>query len=155
MLSRLDKDIIRRLQEELPVERQPYKTISEELGITEEVLLNRIHYLQDSKIIRRLGAILYHRKAGFTFNAMVVWAVPHERCDEVGGLMASSDRVSHCYKRAACANWPYNMYTMVHGHSSGECEEIASGISKETGIDEYEILYSTMELKKTSMKYFV
>lgn len=155
MLNELDRNIVRRLQEEIPLQKEPFKTIAEELGITEKDLLERIHDLQEQKILRRIGAILHHRKAGFSHNAMVVWLVPDERSEEVGVLMASTPQVSHCYKRVTFDNWPYNLYTMIHGQSKEECELIVSSIAKKTGVYKYEILYSTKELKKTSMKYFM
>lgn len=104
--------------------------------------------------MRRFGAILHHRKAGFSSNVMVVWVVPDDKCEEAGKVMASFPQVSHCYKRTPLVQWPYNMYTMIHGQTKEECETVVSDISRITGIYEFELLYSTKELKKTSMKYF-
>ena len=154
MLDKFDKNIVRRLQEDIPLEKEPYKTIAEELGITEDELFKRINNLRDKGALRRIGAILYHRKAGFYHNAMVVWTVPDNRSAEIGSFMASLPSISHCYKRVTLDNWQYNMYTMIHGQTTEECEAIVSTISKQTGINEYKILYSIKELKKTSMKYF-
>lgn len=154
MFDKLDKNIIRRLQEDISLEKEPYKTIAEELGITEDDLFKRINNLHDKGALRRIGAILYHRKAGFSHNAMVVWAVPDNRSAEIGAFMASLSSISHCYKRVTLDNWQYNMYTMIHGHTKKECEAVVSAISKQTSINEYKILYSIKELKKTSMKYF-
>ena len=154
MLEQLDKNIVKRLQEDIPLEKEPYKTIAEELGITEDELFKRINNLLDKEVLRRIGAILHHRKAGFSHNAMVVWAVPDNRSTEIGTFMASLPSISHCYKRIVLDNWQYNMYTMIHGQTKEECEAVVSAISKQTGINEYKILYSIKELKKTSMKYF-
>ncbi len=154
MLDKSDKNIVRRLQEDIPLEKEPYKTIAEELGITEDDLFKRINNLREKGALRRIGAILYHRKAGFSHNAMVVWAVPDNRSAEIGSFMASLPSISHCYKRITLDNWQYNMYTMIHGQTKQECEAVVSAISKQTGINEYKILYSIKELKKTSMKYF-
>ncbi|MDF2522701.1 MAG: transcriptional regulator [Clostridiales bacterium] len=155
MLSSLDKMIVRRLQEELPLAPQPYKVMAEELGITEDELLEKIRDFQNKGVLRRFGAILHHRKAGYTANAMVVWVVPEERAEEVGKLMSSFTQVSHCYQRVTFHDWPFNMFTMVHGPTTDECEEVIAQISKAIQIYKYEILYSTMEVKKVSMKYFL
>lgn len=154
MLSILDKRIIRRLQEELPLEERPFKTMAEELGTTEDELLQRIRGLQEEKIMRRFGAVLHHRKAGFSHNAMVVWSVSAERIEEAGAYMASFPQVSHCYRRTASSLWEYTLYTMIHGRTREDCESVISDISRKTGITAYEILYSIKELKKESMKYF-
>lgn len=154
MLEQIDKNIVKRLQEDIPLEKEPYKTIAEELGIAEDDLFKRINILRDKGVLRRIGAILYHRKAGFSHNAMVVWTVPDNRSEEIGAFMASLPSISHCYKRVTIDNWQYNMYTMIHGQTREECEAVVSAISKQPGINGYKILYSIKELKKTSMKYF-
>jgi DNA-binding Lrp family transcriptional regulator len=155
LLSQLDKNIIRKLQDELPLIPEPYKAIAEDLGITEGVLLERVKELQKEGILRRLGAILHHRKAGYDANAMVVWVVPDEKILNAGEIMSSFTQVSHCYQRVASPGWPYNMFIMVHAKTKQECEEIVCKIADATQVYEYEFLYSTDEKKKSSMKYFM
>ena len=104
--------------------------------------------------MRRLGATLNHRKIGFHSNAMVVWKVPEEKIKESSSLMASLPQVSHCYQRVTLSDWSYNIYTMIHGQTEAECEKIAETIANAVDIRDYCILYSTAELKKSSMKYF-
>lgn len=155
MFSSLDKAIIRKLQEDLPLAPQPYKIIADELGISEEELLNRVQKYCDKGVIRRFGAVLCHREVGFQANAMAVWIVPEERTEEVGKIMASFSQVSHCYQRPTFHDWSYNMFTMIHGKTTQECEKVAAEIAKIVNIHNYNLLYSTVELKKSSMKYFI
>lgn len=154
MLSALDKSIIRKLQEDIPLTPRPYKSIAEEIGITEEELLNKIEDFQSNGILRRIGGILYHREAGFKANAMVVWMVPEDNVQKVGETMASFKEVTHCYERPTSSKWSYNIFTMVHGQNKKQCEDIIKKISDSIKIYDYKILYSTEELKKSSMKYF-
>ncbi len=154
MLDKLDRNIVKRLQEDISLEKEPFKAIAQDLGITEDDLMERINNLHKKRVMRRLGAILYHRKAGFSHNAMAVWVVPDNRSAEVGSFMASLPGISHCYKRVIHKDWKYNMYTMIHGKTREECEAVVAFISEQTGIYEYKILFSDKELKKTSMKYF-
>lgn len=154
MLSDLDKSIIRRLQKDIPLTSRPYKSIAEEIGITEEELLNKIKSFQSNGILRRIGGILYHREIGFKANAMVVWIVPEDSIQKVGEIMASFREVTHCYERPASIKWPYNIFTMVHGQNEKQCEDIIKQISNNIKICDYKILYSIEELKKSSMKYF-
>ena len=74
--------------------------------------------------------------------------------DAVGEKMASFRAVSHCYRRNPKDDWPYNLYTMIHAKDEASCWEIARNISAETSIDNYTLLFSREELKKTSMEYF-
>lgn len=154
MFSPLDASIIAKLQGDIPLAQEPYKQIAKELGISENKLLDKIDEFCSMGVIRRFGAILYHRNVGFKSNAMVVWKVPNERVKEVSGIMVRFSQVSHCYRRPIFPNWPYNIFTMIHEKTEKKCEEVVKGISKVSNINDYDILYSICELKKTSMKYF-
>jgi DNA-binding Lrp family transcriptional regulator len=101
-----------------------------------------------------MAAVLHHREAGFRANAMGVWAVPAGRAEEVGPIMASFKGVSHCYLRPTYPDWPYSIFTMVHGQEAADCQRIIDAISAATGITEYALLYSTKEYKKVRLKYF-
>jgi len=154
MLSPLDKKIIKRLQEDIPLTPSPYKDIAEELHIDEDELIARIKKYNETGILKRMAAILYHRQAGFNANAMVVWKVNNENIHSIGEYMASIPEVSHCYERTSCSFWDYNLYTMIHEKDIEKCNKIIQAMSGATGITNYKVLYSTRELKKTSMKYF-
>ena len=147
--------LIRLLQEDLPDGLNPFRTLATELGWEENMVLEYTHRLLEEGVIRRLGAVLRHQKAGFVANAMGVWQVESERAAEVGPLMASFREVSHCYERPTLPDWPYNLFPMVHGHSEQECRQVIAKIAHTTGITKYDALYSLLELKKSSMKYFV
>ncbi|MBI2873338.1 MAG: Lrp/AsnC family transcriptional regulator [Chloroflexi bacterium] len=151
-----DKDVavIRELQDDLSMEPQPFGGMARRLGMSVEVLLGWGHRLMESGHMRRFAAILYHREAGFRANPMVVWAVPEERVAEVGNRMASFRAVSHCYQRPTYPDWPYNVFTMVHGRKVRECEQVVDAIQAATGMDRRAFLYSTKEYKKTRVRYF-
>lgn len=155
MLTELDKAIIRELQGNLPLVPKPYKEIAERLNIDEETLLEKIRWMREEGMIRRLGAAIRHREAGFTANAMVVWQVSDEDAEKVGKKLASFPEVTHCYERPVFPGWPYNLFTMVHGQSREECERIAERLSRKVSINDYRLLYSTQELKKSSMRYYL
>lgn len=153
-LSHLEKRIIHRLQGDLPVVRQPFAVIAEQLGITEEALLQKIQQFVGDGTIRRFGATLRHQRSGFEANAMVVWQVEPEDQERVGEILASFREVSHCYQRPALRSWPYRLFTMIHGRSRAECFQIARRMAKQAGVGHYRLLFTREELKKTTMTYF-
>lgn len=149
-----DKDAIRALQIDLSTVERPFLQLAESFGFEQDELLARgAQFLQTGQM-RRYAAVLAHRKAGFTYNGMGVWAVPDERVDEVGALMGSYAGVSHCYERPTYPDWPYNLFSMTHGRTKEECEAVLRSISGETGLDDYIVLYSTKEYKKVRVSYF-
>lgn len=153
-VSELDKRVIRQLQEDLPVEPRPFQTMAERIGLTEAELFATARSLQERGFMRRMAAILYHRRAGFRANGMGVWAVPEDDVIRIGEQMGSFANVSHCYRRPTYPDWPYNVFTMVHGQSMEQCEEVLSAISRATGVTEYISLYSTREYKKTRLLFY-
>ncbi|MBM7623086.1 AsnC family transcriptional regulator [Sporohalobacter salinus] len=153
-INELDKSIIKEIQEELPLEARPYQQIAERIGISEEELLERLNILKEKEQLRRVGAILYHRELGYSANGMGAWIVPEGKREEIGRLMTTYDEISHVYERPTYPDWPYSLFSMIHGQSKEEVEKVADDISQRTGIEDYIILYSTEELKKVSMKYF-
>jgi len=154
MLTELEKKVVASIQEDIPVTSRPYLEISKKLKISEETLLKTLKDLCDRGVIRRFGATIRHQKSGFAANAMVAWIVDEKRIEEVGERMSSFKEVSHCYRRNPTIEWPYNLYTMVHANNEDTCREIARTMSTETSVENYKLLFSRRELKKTSMKYF-
>jgi DNA-binding Lrp family transcriptional regulator len=151
-----DVALIRALQGPMePVER-PYDAAAAELGISTEELLTRLRAMVERKILRRVAAILYHRRAGFSANGMGVWKVPEEEIMETGARMASFRGISHCYQRPTYEDWPYSVFTMAHGRSKEECDAILDSIAAECGIgpEDRATLYSSTEYKKIRLHYF-
>jgi siroheme decarboxylase len=153
-LSELDLAVIRSLQGDMPVVPEPYEPAAEELGISQQRLLDQLESMRERRALRRVAAILYHRRAGFSANGMGVWRVPEERMLELGPRMASFRGISHCYQRPTYPDWPYSLFTMAHGRSKEECDAILDSIAEDTGIEERRTLYSSTEFKKIRLLYF-
>jgi DNA-binding Lrp family transcriptional regulator len=153
-IDAIDKRIIARLQGDLPLEPRPFASLAAELGLSEAQVVERIARLERDKTMRRFGATLRHQQSGFPANVMVAWRVEESQVDEVGDKLASFRRVSHCYWRRPCPDFPYNVFSMVHGKSEAECRELVAEMVREVGIADHQLLFSVEELKKTSMQYY-
>jgi len=149
-----DIAIIRALQGDMPVIPEPYAPAAQELGITQTRLLDHLAGMQERGLLRRVAAILYHRRAGFSANGMGVWKVPDADILDVGRRMAAVRGISHCYQRPTYEDWPYSVFTMAHGRSKQECDAILDAIAEMTGIEERATLYSSTEFKKIRLLYF-
>jgi DNA-binding Lrp family transcriptional regulator len=151
-----DIALIKTLQGPMEAVARPYDAAAQELGISTEELLDRLRAMVDRKILRRVAAILYHRRAGFSANGMGVWKVPEDKIMEVGGRMASFRGISHCYQRPTYEDWPYSVFTMAHGRSKEECDAVLDAIAEDCGMgpDDRATLYSSTEYKKIRLHYF-
>ncbi len=149
-----DKAVIRATQGDMPVTREPFAPAAARLNIPQEQLLAHLEGMVERRLLRRVAAILFHRRAGFSANGMGVWKVPDERVLEMGMQMSQFRGISHCYQRPTYADWPYSVFTMAHGRSKEECDAILDSIARETGISERATLYSSTEFKKIRLLYF-
>jgi len=153
-LSDLEVAAIRVVQEDLPLVERPFAAEGEAIGCSEASVLELLRSFKERKLMRRFAAVMNHRNAGYKANAMGVWAVPEDRLEDVGPQMAGFALVSHCYRRPTYEDWPYSVFTMVHGKNARECEATIAAIRDETGIGEYALLWSIKEYKKTRVRYF-
>jgi len=147
-------ECIRLLQRDLPLQPRPFDALAKNGGVTSDELLGTARSLLKRGQMRRFGAVLQSRKPGFSASAMGVWVVPEKRVDEIGAQMSQNKAVSHCYLRPVYDDWPYNLYTIVHGRSVDECESIINDLALDTGIDEKQALYPTKEYKKARINLF-
>ena len=155
-LTPIQVEFVRIMQRDLPITPTPFVDFAKELGVTLAELQAMHRQFLDSGKMRRFAAVLHHRRAGFSANAMGVWAVPgnDDEVDRVGALMAGFRAVSHCYSRPSYPDWPYNIFTMVHGKSQEECEQTLATIAEKAAIRDHSALYSTKEYKKVRVRYF-
>ena len=154
ILTDFEIEVVRELQEDLPLVSRPFTPMADRLGITTRELFGTADDLRGRGVMRRFSAVLHHRRAGFKANAMGVWRVPQGRAVEVGNTMAKSPWVSHCYERPTFPDWKYTHFTMIHATSREKCEDVARDISEATGVTDYMLLYSNREYKKTRVRYF-
>jgi siroheme decarboxylase len=149
-----DIAVIGATQGDLPVVSEPYAPAAQRLGWEVGELLEHLAGMRERGLLRRVAAILYHRRAGFSANGMGVWKVPAQQIAELGPRMASYRGISHCYQRPTYEDWPYSVFTMAHGRSKDECDAILDAIAEQTGIEERATLYSSTEFKKVRLLYF-
>lgn len=153
-LDEEDIAVIRATQGPMPAVAEPFAPAAERLDWSQQQVFDRLESLRERGALRRVAAILYHRRAGFSANGMGVWAVPEADVLDVGRRMAAFRGVSHCYQRPTYPDWPYSVFTMAHGRSKEECDAVLDSIAEATGITERATLYSSTEFKKIRMLYF-
>ena len=150
-----DIPIVRALQKDLGLVPRPFAEPARWLGAGEIELLSTARELQTAGVMRRFGAVLRHRKVGYTANGMACWVVPQSKIEETGRRAAEYPQVSHCYQRPTHPpRWPYSLFTMIHGQNKDKVEAVVAQLAQETGIEPYEVLYSTREFKKERVRYF-
>jgi len=153
-LTPLHQQIIKLAQYDIEMVSEPFAKIIKEIDTDYDTFFKILIELQEAGIMRRFASILNHRKAGFNANAMVVWDVDEANGEEIGANAAAFSAVSHCYLRPKYENWPFNLFTMVHGKTTEETNGIIEEMAKEIPNKSHMPLYSSREFKKIRIEYF-
>ena len=153
-LSDQQRSAIRVLQMELPCEPEPFATLARAAGLSEDRLLRIATELLEARVLRRYGAMLNHRRAGLAANVLVAWRVSPSAADAAGKAAANNPAVTHCYLRPTVPDWPYNLYTMIHGRSREECALVIDEIAATTSLTDHAALWTAKEFKKAKTLFF-
>ncbi|MCP4135280.1 MAG: Lrp/AsnC family transcriptional regulator [bacterium] len=148
-----EKETIRLLQTDLPVCEEPFKKLLEESKsfLTQERFLELSESLRRERVMRRYAAVLRHREAGYTVNAMTVW-----KCsDEQTQPFVDESSITHLYLRTIYpGRWEYPLFAMIHARSEEDLSGILTGLAQKTGIEDYRVLRTLREFKKERVTYF-
>ena len=149
-MDNLDLEILLALQDGIPLVREPFSAIATQLGIKPDEVVERLQRLREEKIIRKFGLFVRKNKVGMSANAMVVWAVPSNRVQEVAEFFSRFREVTHCYERGTAPNWRYNVYTVIHGVERKTVNEFVKMLSAAVEVKDYLILFSAREFVRRS-----
>jgi len=148
-----DHEILRMIQDGVPVTREPFKEVAVKLGMTQEELVERVKAMNENGLIRRFSANINQRNLGITANAVVVWNIPEEKMEAAVPVFLERGEISHIYERRVYpGRWEYNLYTVVHDYDRESVERFAKKIADEIGVDDYQVLFSKRRFKGTSSR---
>ncbi len=151
-----DEALIAAIQGGLPLVPEPYAEIGRRIGLDEVEVIARLRRLQAAGVIKRLGVVVRHHELGYRANAMTVWDIPDDRVDSLGTCMGRFDFVTLCYRRPRrLPDWPYNLFTMIHGRDRDEVLANIARLRRECGLDgiAHEVLFSRRRFKQRGAIY--
>ena len=128
-LDAVDRRLVNRLQDGLPLAVRPYAVVAVELGISEGELLYRLERLQEAGVLSRFGP-LYHAErlgGGLTLAAL---AVPEADFERVAEAVNAFPEVAHNYRREHALN----MWFVLATETPGRIAEVIEAIEAATGL---------------------
>ena len=155
-IGEAERRLVSVLQEGLPLFMRPFALIAERIGASENEVLSRIGNWLEDGAIKRFGVVVRHRELGYTANAMLVHDIPDERVGELGRALAEEPAVTLCYRRPRVgADWPYNLFCMIHGRERAEVESIIAELRKRHGLTDcaHDVLFSLTRFKQNGARY--
>ena len=156
VLAERDVDLIAEIQTGLPLTLNPYAEIGQRIGLSEAEVIERLQRLLQAGAIKRFGVVVRHHEIGYRANAMTVWNIPDEKVSELGDCMGRFEFVTLCYRRPRrLPDWPYNLFTMVHGRDRDEVLSNIKQMAERCGLAsiQYEVLFSKRRFKQRGAIY--
>jgi siroheme decarboxylase len=152
MTSKYSK-IARCIQNDIESVSQPFKNMADSCGLTEKDFIIIIKKLYHEGYIRKFGAVLQHQEAGYKNNSLVLWSIAEAQIEKTGKIFSSFSFVSHCYERTPAFKNKYNLFTMLHSRDAN-IPILVDRMSFSAGVDNFLIMETIKEYKKTSPEYF-
>lgn len=152
--EKLQRGIMDALQQDLPLTPTPFLDIARRFQVDDATFFDFVASLKTSRTMSRFAGILRHRHVGYTANAMVVWEVSNDTLEKFGRYASAKQAISHCYERVTYPEWPYNMYTMIHGMTPEDTQSVIDDLATKFPHTSYEHLYSVREFKKQRVNFF-
>lgn len=147
-----ERQLAARLAPGLPLDPRPFAAFD----LPEAELIGTLQRWLDSGVVRRIGAVVRHRRLGYEANAMVVWDVPDAEAPDTGRRLAADPAVTLCYQRArALPDWPFNLYCMVHGRQRAGVAQAIERLCARLGLERYPrvVLFSKRCFSQRAARY--
>jgi DNA-binding Lrp family transcriptional regulator len=152
-MDKIDQAILHIMRDGIPLVEEPFLEVAKKIGISQGEVIARLKMLIKNRVIRRFGVSINHKKIGMAANALVAWRVPQNRIEEMGELMSKYEKITHCYERRIIpGKWEYNLFTVIHGYDRESVKKFIKNLSESTGLNEYVIMFSTKQFKRSSIK---
>jgi DNA-binding Lrp family transcriptional regulator/cytochrome b subunit of formate dehydrogenase len=155
VLTETQEKVLDLLQGDLPDGLEPYDALAERAGLPVETFLATARELLQCGCFRRISALVNHGQIGFRANALCIWQVPVGHEDEAGRAIAGFAAVTHCYRRPVSQDWPYAIFSTIHGRNRAACEEAARQIADQVDPIAHRVIFSVRELKKGSRRLWI
>ncbi|AGE70659.1 AsnC family transcriptional regulator [Sulfolobus acidocaldarius] len=138
------------LEYNFPVDERPFAKIGEKLGLSEELVLERIKRLKHLEIIKRIGMYISFRAKGME-GALIASNIPLEQIEKFRKIALEIKELTHNFVR----NHPrYNIWYVLKAENKEKLNEKIRLLMNQVNCNDYVILYSKKTLK-LSVKYDV
>lgn len=107
LMDALDKEILDIVQKEIPLVAEPFKAMAEQIGTTEEIMMERLNKMKGDSI-RQISAIFDTKALGYK-SSLVAARIAPEKLDEMAKVFNQHPGITHNYKR----NHDFNLWFTI------------------------------------------
>ena len=130
-LDDLDREILNKVQVEVPLVERPFQALGEEFGMSEEEMIGRLRRMWDMGVVRRLGPIVNYRAWGMS-GLLVAAKLPEENIELAKEVVADYPEITHAYLR----EHEWNMWFTVIAENEEARDAILDRVTERAGLSE-------------------
>jgi len=127
-MDTLEKRLLNDFQRDLPLSPTPFAAMAEELGVSEEAVLDSLRKLTEDGVVSRVGPVFRPQRCGA--SSLVAMAVPQARLEAVAELVNAFPEVNHNYER----EHRFNLWFVVTTDSEQHLQALLRHIERQTGL---------------------
>ena len=131
----LQRALLNNFQQGFPLSARPYADLAEQLGVSEQEVIQTLKELQDNKTISRVGPVF--RVGSVGASTLAAMAVPENRLEEVAALVNEYDAVNHNYER----EHGFNLWFVATAADEDDLQDTLRDIEQRSGL---EVMYLPM-----------
>jgi DNA-binding Lrp family transcriptional regulator len=133
-MDEIDRQLVNRLQDGIPVEPHPYAGIAAELGLPVSELLARVQQLLDDRVLTRFGPMFNAENMGGALS-LCAMQVPEADFEQIAEQVNAYPEVAHNYAR----NHHLNMWFVVATEQPEQAGAVIASIERNTGCKVYDM----------------
>jgi siroheme decarboxylase len=95
--SKLEQHLLNDFQRNMPLSATPFADMAEQLGVSEDEVLQTIERLQHDGVISRIGPVFRPNRVGV--STLAAMAIPQDKLECVARVISAFPEVNHNYER--------------------------------------------------------
>lgn len=135
-LDAIDRRLLEKAQDEFPLTPRPWKSIGEDLRLTEREVIERLNRLYRQGVIRKIGPALDAGRIGLRAPTLIAMKVPEDRIQDVANMISKHREISHCYER----EHEYNLWFTIAASGEPELKKALEEIRRGADVAERDVL---------------
>lgn len=134
-LNTLEKHLLNDFQHGFPLVPRPFKKIADELGTSEELVIESLNRLKEEGFVSRVGAVFRANSIGA--STLAVMSIPEDELETVAAMINAYSEVNHNYQR----EHHYNLWFVLTASDEHSLNAILDDIEHRTG---FSVMYLPM-----------
>ncbi len=133
-LSETDRKILQRLQTNLPLTHRPFLDLAKELGLEEDLIIEKVKSMVENKYVRRIAPIINTQAVGNSAT-LAAMQVSEDKIEEVSQIINGYSGVSHNYlRKGRNCDIPLNIWFTMSAPSKEQLDDNIKEIEERTGL---------------------